>query len=991
MQIAERLANHYYLAKEIEKAFEFGVLAVEKLVTLDAVYQSLLILNKGYELSKNSMDLNKLIFYTHTFGIIYFRIGNFAKAKEYSLQLKNYSTQVKDNEHLGRANETLGEISFFTHQIEEALKYFQEAIKFLKITNAKEGISKIYASIASCYSAKGDFENSFKYYDSALEIAKENNFDDLVGTIYGRKGVTYGQQNNFQEAINCFKKEIKIARKLKILQMEGIGCGHLTEALYQSGNFSKALATVKKTLHLCKITDSLFGICSASNKAGNIHTALGNFEKALEFYLASLEICEELDLLNEIPQISEKIGKLYLEFENYEKSIEFFTLQLEKSQEIKDDFSSSKSLENIASVYFEQQYYSEAIKNLNTALKISKKIKDKKLIASQNLKKERIFVEEKEFVKAEKLIEQSKEEFPFETKLLCAKINSLTNKTDLAISELEKMSTEFKTDEEQAEILFQLTLLKNLKSLKEKSVKLYTKLYEKLPKRIYKERLSELGSLKIVESKLNLELIEKLTKWMTPETLFDEFLDYLQKETNSYASQLIIKNEQSGKFETSAVSSKLDDEETEFSETILQSAINENQPTLIENALEEEKFKTQKSILGKFFLSVIAVPLEVKDNVIGAIYLERRDFEKGSFTEYELNKVIEISRILSPILKRQNQALTQKIQSEIQKLGIFVGNSPKMQEVYNKIEDASKVNYSVYIHGETGTGKELVSQALHKLSLRRTKPFVAVNCSAIPKDLAESELFGHTKGAFSGAVATKKGKFELANEGTLYLDEVAELTLDVQAKLLRVLQNQKVWKVGSEKPIKINTRVIIATHKDLKEEVKKGTFREDLMFRLDVLKIEMPPLRERTEDISLLANHFLKKHSEEIGKEIVGFHSKAITALEQNTWTGNVRELENTILKVIVSKKNINPISYEDLLEFLQGKLKEETSPPKITTTQSEEFVGDTYAEKLDNFERKVLTQALEANNWNKSLTAKSLQLTRNKLYNLLTKHDLLK
>lgn len=301
--------------------------------------------------------------------------------------------------------------------------------------------------------------------------------------------------------------------------------------------------------------------------------------------------------------------------------------------------------------------------------------------------------------------------------------------------------------------------------------------------------------------------------------------------------------------------------------------------------------------------------------------------------------------------------------------GEIIGKDPKMQTIYKLIEDVAPTDATVLIQGESGTGKELVARALHRLSPRRNRPFVVINCSAYPATLLESELFGHEKGAFTGAMRHKPGRFELADGGTVFLDEVGEIPPPAQIKLLRVLQTRKFERLGGERTISVDVRILAATNKDLLQEVKKGAFREDLFYRLNVIPVHLPPLRERKNDIPLLALHFLRRFSAEQGKDLKEFSSAAMRLLLEYAWPGNVRELENSIEHAVVLAK---------------GQQVEAWDLPSALQTQSPQP-----AVSLADRELQHLLEILEECGWNKKLAAKRLGISRSKVYAILKRHNI--
>jgi len=322
----------------------------------------------------------------------------------------------------------------------------------------------------------------------------------------------------------------------------------------------------------------------------------------------------------------------------------------------------------------------------------------------------------------------------------------------------------------------------------------------------------------------------------------------------------------------------------------------------------------------------------------------------------------------------------------------IIGNSEKLKEALKIVDKVAKTDATVLVTGESGTGKELIVREIHKKSSRANKPFVPINCGAIPKELLESELFGHEKGAFTHAIRSRPGRFELANGGTLFLDEIAELDVYLQVKLLRAIQEKEFERVGGTRTIKVDVRIIAATNKDLEKEVEKGNFREDLFYRLNVVNISIPPLRERKDDILLLANYFLKKFCAQNNKKVFKLEKKVEQALLNYPWPGNVRELENLMERISILCDN-ETVTLEDLpSKILNNSIyKEDTKSPTFEeftypTLDTLKKLNMNLKQLLDEIENRLIIEALEKSKGVKNRAAQLLGLKRTTLIEKLKK-----
>jgi transcriptional regulator with GAF, ATPase, and Fis domain len=401
--------------------------------------------------------------------------------------------------------------------------------------------------------------------------------------------------------------------------------------------------------------------------------------------------------------------------------------------------------------------------------------------------------------------------------------------------------------------------------------------------------------------------------------------------------------------------------------------VSREQVALLSNELNDRRLQAAESLIASRVCSLLCVPFSFGQTK-GLLYLDSSDPD-FRFTEEHLQQMTAIASLTAAAVanvrqleefKRENERLRSESIIETN----IIGESQPMQEVFRLLAKIAPSNSTILIDGESGTGKELAARAIHHNSERRDKPFMAVNCAVLSATLLESDLFGHERGAFTGAVTQKKGKFEVADGGTVFLDEIAELAMELQAKLLRFLQEREFERVGGTKTIKIDVRVLAATNKNLKEAVERGAFRQDLFFRLNVVPVRLPPLRERSSDIPLLAKYFVHKYSERCKRQSLSLTGEALAALTVYSWPGNVRELENTIERAVVLSSS-DSIRLEDLPEAVI----EAWLPTKETP--------NSFHEKLMCAKQQIILAALQQAQGNYTNAAHALGIHPNNLHRL--------
>ncbi|UCH84797.1 MAG: sigma 54-interacting transcriptional regulator [Candidatus Latescibacterota bacterium] len=531
---------------------------------------------------------------------------------------------------------------------------------------------------------------------------------------------------------------------------------------------------------------------------------------------------------------------------------------------------------------------------------------------------------------------------------------------------------------------------------------------------IFEEMDSEIGSIdrerKAAERESAVEDLERrfaiietllhvstsINSTLNLQELLERIVDAVVEITGGNRGYLMLRDPDSGEL-TPALARSEDGNEMphnsfDLSLSVIRKVAETREPLIITNVGEDEDLKDKRSIVDLNIMTVIAIPLQFEEQLVGVIYADSdRISETFSSSDISLMNAFgsqaavaienarrhgELQKIRSS-LERQNISLREELAGKYQFSGM-VGRSQSMQSIFEVIRKVASLSTTVLIQGETGTGKELIAKAIHYNGGRKDRAIVSVNCGALPKDILESELFGYKKGAFTGADHDRAGLFETAHRGTLFLDEIGEMPVDLQVKLLRALQDGEVRRLGEDYSRSVDVRVVSATNRDLAAEVEKGTFRRDLFYRLNVVPIQLPPLRDRREDILPLAGFFVEKFAKAMKRPQPTISRGAKELLLQHDWTGNVRELENAIERALALAEG------RDALDVPQ--FEHLASPNNL-----EVFIDEEASLKamLTGWEKEVIRKMLIKNSWNVSRTATALKVSRQQLHNKIRKYDL--
>jgi len=500
---------------------------------------------------------------------------------------------------------------------------------------------------------------------------------------------------------------------------------------------------------------------------------------------------------------------------------------------------------------------------------------------------------------------------------------------------------------------------------------------------------------RLIKSEMLIDITRALNSTLNLNELLAQIVDSIIKLADTEKGFLMLANKK-GELEFRIARNRarepLAESDFEVSHSIINEVSQRGEPLYISNMQENDRFKDQQSVIDLQLKSAICVPLTLDESTIGVIYtassrvsheFTKEDMPIVSAFAAQAAIAIENARLHGELilsrenLARENIKLKQVLSEKYEFSGI-IGKSKEMREIFMTIQKIAPLTSTVLIKGETGTGKELIARAIHFNGPRREKQLVTINCGAMPAELLESELFGHKKGAFTGANTEKAGLFETANGGTIFLDEIGDMPMPLQVKLLRAIQEGEIRRVGENYPRSVDVRVIAASNRDLAEDVKAGLFRQDLYYRLNVVPITIPPLRDRKDDILPLADHFLNKYSTKMDKIGVKIDANAMKLLLVNPWQGNVRELENTIERALALSGNSSVLSIDHF--------------PQL---QSDNGLFDqlerrkSLKEKLRAVEKQIIIESLEKTGWKITRAAELLEVTRQHLHNKIKQYGI--
>lgn len=898
-------------------------------------------------------------------GKVYYYTNRWDKAEASFLEAGKVFATLNNLEGQAAVFNNLGVLKMYRGEWEETESLYSKSLEIEKCLYNLDGISVCYNNLGGLWADRGDYKQSLKYLNEALSIQKLMNDRYNICNIYNNIGVTYMDNAEFEEAEKAFLKTLEVAKNFNLLKNMVAVLNNLGALYFKSGNWYKAVDCYEEAVDKSEKNKFMDGLCKSYNNLGELHEKRGDFELAYDLYFKAMNIIPKLNDEFQKAEIWGNMGSVLTNLHKFSEAYGYLVESLDFFKALNAQDKVIEGCHKMASYFIATRNFESATYYLGSALSKAEATNNRFEIGKTLFLKG--LLEKKDHKKARSYIEKAVKIF-VETK----------NYYEMALANYELAQILHEQNEWQQA----LEILKNNKRLLrdfgaivliEKNDILLQKIEKEYAKELKETKEQEYLLTKFYETTQNLKSISSFDTLL--EYTLDSFVDLAEAD----GGIICLYNSYTGP----------DSWEYKLLNGITYEDQNyDTMMNIIQQTFQGGEFCNYKQPnFASNYNNIASFPLTFHNQNLGVILL---------FTKYGshyisdkicnlLNAlcnqaVVIIENFRHNVLSKSHAIIREELSSP-QLFTNIIGKSEKMQEIFNVIEKVKDTPTTVLLEGQSGTGKELIARAIHYSSGRRNKKFIAQYCGSLPETLLESELFGHVKGSFTGAAYDKKGLFEVADGGSFFLDEIADISLSTQAKLLRFLQEGEVKRVGSTQTQKVDVRVICATNVPLKEKINKGEFRLDLYYRLNVIKIEVPSLSERKSDIPLLAVHFLDKYNKKMNKEVKGITDETMKCFENYSWPGNIRQLENEIERAVTLVDNNDYIKPSDLSE----EIYRYTELPNQYSFNSKTTLKDA----VQVLERNMISASLRRNDWNQSKTAKELGVSRQGLIKKMRRYDL--
>ncbi|PKN73681.1 MAG: hypothetical protein CVU50_02915 [Candidatus Cloacimonetes bacterium HGW-Cloacimonetes-3] len=916
-------------------------------------------------------------------------------------QKKRYSIQAE-------ARKIRGKIHYYINEWDQAEEAFREAETMYTLASDHTGLAAISNNIGVLYMFQGDWEKSEAYFLKSLELEKQYFNLNGISVCYNNLGGLMADKGDPAKSIYYLEEALKIQKLLSepyniINIYNNIGI-----TLMDHREFDRSEEALKKSLETAIEFGFFRNIIASLNNLGALYFKKGDWKTSIEHYEQAIKKSQDSSFNDGLLRSFNNLGEVYEKQDELNLAYDLLFKGLELLPSVSDDYIKAELYGNLGSVLTKLHKFKDAYKYLVESFDFFKSLAARDKIIEGCQKQAYYFimtrnVESADYYITEAMKLATEQNQPFEIgkayylRALLERKNFEAAKEHLneAISLFVAAGSNYElslANYELAGVLLDLhdweqalQILKNNKKIIQQygSIKLLEQ-NDILLQRIAREYSSQMEEVKFEENLLNqfYENTQKLNTITDLDVLIEQSL-----------SSLVEIAEADGGFLCLHANPNLPDawEYKIFNNFSQEDKNYDHFQNLCREVYQNNKQENYKQPnFAPNFNNILILPLSIRKNTLGAVLLFCKN---GShyFSARIINLLSALTNQIVVIVENIRSANLEKthaiIREQLNSGNLFaniIGKSPEMMKIFEIVEKVKDTPTTVLLEGPSGTGKELIARALHYSSDRRNKAFVAQYCGALPETLLESELFGHVKGSFTGAAYDKKGLFEIADGGTFFLDEIADISQSTQSKLLRFLQEGEIKRVGATKTDKVNVRVVCATNVSLLDKVKKGEFRLDLYYRLNVIRIDVPPLKNRPGDVPLLAIHFLDKYNKRMNKSVPGISTEAMKFLEQYDWPGNVRQLENELERAVTLAEAGMVIKPSDFSEEV-FRYYEHNQTINILSTRK------TIKEAIEELERKMIIECMERYQWNQTQAARELGLSRQGLIKKLQRFNLYK
>jgi Nif-specific regulatory protein len=800
----------------------------------------------------------------------------------------------------------MGMLKLFLSDFEGGFQALEQALDHAREIGNRGLEAEALQLVGLGHYLRANFDRALEEMGRALAVRREAGEEHQAAALESNLGLIHLERGDLEAAEERFRASLKLFRRVGLRRGEAVNLLNLGLAYFEMGRYERALDSIGESLAIRRELGDRRGEGADQGNLASIWIAVGRPERAVPLLDKALSLARELDNLQSESANECRLGQVERARGNPERALERFERGLEAARKAGAKAQEILALQEMARARLALDQEEKARDAAQAALALASSSRMQgRAIVSRALLAAALLAEGKT-ADADRCSREAVEELEkqpgwlaeahfvwFERYLVLEAHAPADARRDEALRRSYMLLRE-KSDAFQDEELRQ-SYLENIPLHRE-----INRLHESVQSRVRRE-----ASLR--ERSFH-EIAKSIHSIVEIDPLLDRLLELAIETTHAEKGLIALKNPD-GSFTIRAargMARESVEDATDICRSVIADVAKGGEAVLAADAGSDDRFRERRSIISFRIRTLMCVPMKVRDEVMGAVYVDGRG--ASSFNGDDLEYLVSFSQLaaiavenarLLERLRAENLYLRREVETR-HRFESLVGSSPAMEKLSGLIEKVSGTSANVLITGETGTGKELVARAIHCAGDRRSSPFVTIDCGALPENLLESELFGHAKGAFSGAIHDRVGLFEAAEGGTIFLDEITNTSLELQAKLLRVLQESEIRRVGENQIRKVNVRVIVATNLEVRSLVERGKFREDLYYRLNVLPLDVPPLRDRREDIPLLALHFLKRSSQRHSKEIAGFTEEAMDFLVNAPWRGNVRELENLIEKAVI-------------------------------------------------------------------------------------------